>query len=60
MFGAELEELLAVIASPELELVTVPVGVGVDVDVELDWVVRVELGLVMVELDRVVVGLELM
>lgn len=53
MFGAELEELLMVIASPELELVTVPVGVEVEVDVELDWVVRVEL-------DRVVVGLELM
>lgn len=42
-----------VIASPELELVTVPVGVEVEVDVELDWVVRVEL-------DRIVVGLELM
>lgn len=44
MFWAELEELLTVIALPELELVTVPVGVGVVVDVELDWVVRVELG----------------
>lgn len=44
MFVAEPEELLVVIASPELELVTVPVGVGVEVEVELDWVVRVELG----------------
>lgn len=46
MFGVGLEELLVVIASPELELVTVPAGVGVEVEVEveLDWVVRVELG----------------